>query len=121
MQIFVLVTRHCLDTRNIPIGFYHGVALGSVAIRAVHLLASADLASLLVELTQGVPMLPLMPSQMTSGEPPQGLVTLKFLKRMLEQTALGLHVRRPTARPYLPDVVPEKFSKVMLVMLTRDG
>jgi hypothetical protein len=62
-----------------------------------------------------------MPSQMTRGGPPQGLVTLKFLNRILEQTALGLHVKRPTARPYLPEVVPEKFSKVMLVMFTRDG
>jgi len=52
------------------------------------------------------------------GGPPQGLVTLKFLNWMLEQMALGLHVRRATARPYLPEVVPEKFSKVMLVMLT---
>lgn len=100
---------------------YHGVGLGRRAMLAVHLFANADRAWLLVEATHGVPMLPCMPSQITTGGPPQGLVTLKFLKTMLEHTALGLHVRRATARPYFPEVVPEKFSKVMLVMLTREG
>ncbi len=53
--------------------------------------------------------------------PPQGLVTVKFLKRIFSQMALGLHVSDATARPYLPEVYPEKFSKTTLVMLTCDG
>jgi len=58
---------------------------------------------------------------MTTGCPPQGLVTVKFLNWMLEHTALGLHVRRATALPNFPDVEPDMFSKTTLVMLTRDG
>lgn len=50
-----------------------------------------------------------MPSQMiTELSVPslQGEVTVKFLKTMFSHTASGLelHVKRATARPYLPDV-----------------
>jgi hypothetical protein len=98
----------------------HG-RLGSDAFFAAHFFASAAFAWLLVELTQGTPMSPWMPSQMTTGWPPQGLVTVKFLNWMLEHTALGLQVRRATALPNFPDVEPDMFSKTTLVMLTRDG
>lgn len=94
---------------------------GSDAFFAVHFFARAALASLLVALTQGTPMSPWMPSQMTTGSPPHGLVTVKFLNWMLEHTALGLHVRRATALPFFPDVEPDMFSNTTLVMLTWDG
>lgn len=62
-----------------------------------------------------------MPSHITTGDPPHGLVTVKFLNRMFSQIAFGLHVSRATARPYFPELYPEKFSKRTLVMFTRDG
>lgn len=106
---------------HIQILYNHGVGFGSVAIAVEHLSFNAAVASGLVDLTQGIPRSPLMPSQITTGSPPQGVVTLKFLNLMFSQTALGLQVRRATARPYLPDVYPEKFSKLTLLMLTWEG
>lgn len=101
---------------------HHGLTL-SVAKGAVQVAFSAAVASGLVELTHGTPTPPFMPSQMTTGGSPQGLVTLKFTKVMLSQMALGLvlQVKRATARPYLPEVVPAKFSKRTLVMFTCEG
>ena len=85
---------------------YHGVGVGSSANGTVHLSARAAFASALVELTHGIPIPPLMLSQMMTGGPPQGDVTLKSLNLMFSQTALGLElqVNEATARPYLPDV-----------------
>ena len=59
-----------------------------------------------VELTQGIPIPPLMLSQIMTAGPPHGDVTLKSLNLMFSQTALGLElqVNDATARPYLPDV-----------------
>lgn len=107
---------------------YHGVGWGRVAKGAVHLSASAAIASVLLLGTQSVPRPPLMLSQMMTALfvvvlLPHGLVTVKFLKVMFSQTALGLElqVNLATARPYLPLVVPEKFSKDTFVTLTWDG
>ena len=105
---------------------------------------------MLFELTQSTPTSPLMLSQMTTAAVavplPQGDVTVKFLKVMFSQMALmyishllrslkccilqeksdayfglELHVREATARPYLPDVYPEKFSKCTFVTFTCEG
>lgn len=89
----------------------HGVAWGSVAIGTLHLSALAAIASVLFELTQSMPMPPLMLSHMMTAELlavplPQGDVTVKFLNVMFSQMAFGLelHVSEATTRPYLPEV-----------------
>lgn len=88
----------------------HGLLL-SVAMGALHVALSADEASGDVDLTQGVPTPPLMPSQMMTPDPPHGDLIFQSTKRMFSQTAFGLvlHVSRAVLRPYLPDVVPVKF------------
>lgn len=93
------------------------------AIGALQVAFSAAVAWVLLEATQGVPTPSLIPSQMMTDGPPQGEVMLKFLKRILLQTASGLleQVRRAAACPYFPEVEPVKFSNRILVMFICEG
>ncbi len=93
------------------------------AIGALQVAFSAAVAWVLLEATQGIPTPSLIPSQMTTDGPPQGEVMLKFLKRILLQTASGLleQVRRAAACPYFPEVEPVKFSNRILVMFICEG
>ena len=128
ISIFIMTGHRCRYGRlygltPLSTRVYHGVGVGSTASGTVHLSASAAFASALVELTHGIPMPPLMLSHIMTGGPPHGEVTLKSLNLIFSQTAFGLElqVKDATARPYLPEVYPVKFSNRTLVMLTCDG
>lgn len=62
-----------------------------------------------------------MPSQVTTGGLPAGLVMSISESLIPEHTALGEQVKSPITLPFLPDEVPWIFPKVMLVKFTDDG
>lgn len=82
----------------------------------LHLVASVELAG-----RQSTPILPWIPSQMTTGGEPAGLVSSISSSLILEQTAFGEQTSFATLRPFDPLLLPVKFWKVISLISTREG